>query len=95
MLAFTQRERKHGHKSLGGPRSGFSTPQAAAKANGRLGGRPRQNLELRPMTDRSRTINKMLQRGMEADDIADILGTTGRKITDTIAKYRLPRAEDA
>jgi hypothetical protein len=47
------------------------------------------------MTNRSRTINKMLQRGMEADDIADILGTTGSKITDTIVKYRLPRAEDA
>lgn len=95
MLALTKRERKQGSTTLGGPRSGFVIPQAAAKANGKLGGRPRKDTQPRQLTERARTINRMLQRGMDAEEIADILGTTRARIHDAVVKYRLPRDEGA
>lgn len=65
----------------------------ASKLNGAKGGRPRTRA-LSKMSNRAATINRMMKRGLDDAEIAELLGTTERTITDTKRKYRLPRAED-
>lgn len=66
--------------------------QTAAKLNGAKGGRPKTGNNAK-MTDRAATINRMLLRGMNAADIADILGSTKTSILDAKRRYSLPREE--
>ena len=87
MLALSRRENQI-------PRapSGFHRQQERARANGKLGGRPKTGNNAK-MTERAATINRMMQRGLEVQDIADMLGTTEKSILDFKSKYGLPRSE--
>ena len=61
------------------------------KSNGALGGRPRTEIPVKPMTVHARRVNKMVQRGLSQRDIADILDTSQQAVNQIVLRYRLPR----
>jgi DNA-binding NarL/FixJ family response regulator len=61
------------------------------KINGALGGRPRTDIPVKPMTPHARRVNKMVQRGLSQRDIADILDTSQQAVNQIVLRYRLPR----
>ena len=61
------------------------------KRNGALGGRPRTEIPVKPMTTHARRVNKMVQRGLSQRDIADILETSHQAVNQIVLRYRLPR----
>lgn len=72
--------------------SSVQQQQERARANGKLGGRPKTGNNAK-MTERAATINRMMQRGLEVKDIADMLGATEKSILDFKSKYGLPRSK--
>ena len=61
------------------------------RINGALGGRPRTEIPIKPMTVHARRVNKMIQRGLSQRDIADILDTSQQAVSQIVSRYRLPR----
>ena len=61
------------------------------KSNGALGGRPRVDIPIIPLTPHARRVNKMVQRGLGQRDIADILDTSQQAVKQIVLRYRLPR----
>ena len=61
------------------------------KSNGALGGRPRIDIPIIPLTPHARRVNKMVQRGLSQRDIADILDTSQQAVKQIVLRYRLPR----
>jgi DNA-binding NarL/FixJ family response regulator len=61
------------------------------RINGALGGRPRTDIPVKPMTAHSRRVNKLLKRGLSQRDIADILDTSQQAVSQIVSRYRLPR----
>jgi DNA invertase Pin-like site-specific DNA recombinase len=66
--------------------------QERARANGKLGGRPKTGNNAK-MTERAATINRMMLRGLEVEEIAEMLGTTETFVLNAKTKYGLPRSE--
>ena len=61
------------------------------RINGALGGRPRTDIPVKPMTPHSQRVNKLLKRGLSQRDIADILDTSQQAVSQIVSRYRLPR----
>jgi len=75
---------------------GYHT-RAVAKQNsqnGAKGGRPKKVKLFRPLTAKSRMVNKMLQAGLNCVEIANVLDKSPEAVRDMKTRYDLPRDED-
>ena len=77
-------------EKLWGSRKNFAAVNQG-RINGALGGRPRTEIPVKPMTAHSRRVNKLLKRGLCQRDIADILDTSQQAVSQIVSRYRLPR----
>lgn len=105
-LAKVENERA---RQVWGKTSNTFGKQAENHANGKLGGRPKLVKEPAkpprpivrkvpaspppPMSDRARSVNKLLLRKWNHADISDVLGLSLEDVAVIKLKYKLPRLE--
>ena len=89
MKRLAKLENKRAQKLWGATKNFAATKEA--RINGALGGRPRTEIPVKPMTTHARRVNKMVQRGLSQRDIADILDTSQQAVNQIVSRYRLPR----
>ena len=79
---------------LNGKKGGRPTWVSKPKTPPRVEYKPAPKPKLIKLSDKARTVNKLLLKGWIVVDIADVLGVSHQAISQMVKRYNLPRKEE-